>query len=117
LKKAGMTPEAIQVIQSHAYGTECGGYQDKVRTRFIEYALAAGETITGLVYACALVRPSKKLADVEVSSVVKAIKKKDFARNCNRDVIRECENLGLTIEEFCELALKAIQEIAGEVGI
>lgn len=116
LKKAGLTDEAIAAIVSHGYGA-CGGNNDKVRTRFIEHALAAAETATGLIYATALVYPSKKLADVKVSSLVKRMKAKDFARNCNRAVIHEAEKLGITLEEFFEIALKAMQGIAGEIGL
>ena len=116
LKKAGVTDEAIDIIVSHGYGV-CGGNEDKVRTKFLEHALAASETITGLIYATALVYPSKKLVDVKVKSIAKRMKAKDFARNCNRDVIKEAEKLGITMDEFYEIALKAMMEIAEEVGI
>jgi lysyl-tRNA synthetase class 2 len=116
LKKAGMTDEAIDIIVAHGYGA-CGGHEDKVRTKFLEHALAAAETITGLVYATALVYPSKKLADVKVKSIAKRMKAKDFARNCDRNVIKEAEKLGITMDEFYEIALKAMQKIAEEIGV
>jgi uncharacterized protein len=82
-----------------------------------DYALRCGETITGLIYAVALVRPSKKVADVKVKSIKKKFKDKSFAANCRREVISECEKLGLTLEEFMELSLAAFQPIAGEIGL
>ncbi|MBI5411554.1 hypothetical protein HZA43_00070 [Candidatus Peregrinibacteria bacterium] len=117
LKNAGMTEEAIQVVQSHGYGVPELAFGDKQRTRLVEYALAAGETITGLIYACALVRPEKKLAAVEASSVKKKFKEKNFAAKVNREIIRECEKMGLTVEEFIGIALEAMKGIAGEIGV
>ncbi len=82
-----------------------------------DYALRCGETITGLIYAATLVRPSKKVADVKVKSVKKKFKDKSFAANCRRDIIMECEELGLSLDEFIELALAGFKKIAAEIGL
>jgi len=117
LKNAGVSDELIEVIISHAYGTECGDYKDKERTTKFQHALAAGETVTGLIYAYGLMRPDKKLANAEVKSIKKKFKDKSFAAKVNRDVIRECEKLDLELGEFLEISLEAIKGIADEIGL
>ena len=61
--------------------------------------------------------PDKKLASVQASSVLKRMKKKDFARNVSREVIAECERLGIPLEEFARLSLAAMQGVAGDLGL
>ena len=79
--------------------------------------LEAGETITGLITATALVQPDKKLASVKPQSVVKRMKEKAFAASVSRENIRECEKIGIPLEEFVELSLKAMGEISDRLGL
>jgi len=88
----------------------------KRQTEF-QHALAAGETITGLIVATAMVHPDKKLANVKGKSIVKRMKEKAFAASVNRDNIRECEAIGIPLEEFVELSLTAMKEISGQLGL
>ncbi|MFQ5475264.1 MAG: HDIG domain-containing metalloprotein [Candidatus Nanoarchaeia archaeon] len=115
LKEAGFDEKFVKVVLSHGYGWDCAGLKDKKRTEKVEFALACSETITGLIHAYALMR--KGIADMEVKGLKKKMKDKKFAAGVNRDSIRECENLGLTLEEFLEISIKAIQSIADEVGL
>ncbi|MFA6215133.1 MAG: HDIG domain-containing metalloprotein [Patescibacteria group bacterium] len=118
LQKSGFDDDFIETIVSHGYGfAALGDLADKARESKIQHLLAAAETITGLIYATALVRPDKKLAAVEVSSVKKKMKDKSFAANVNREIIKECELAGIGLDDFIELSLKAVKEIAAEVGI
>ena len=118
LKDAGGSQFLINTIISHAYGSSaCGAYVDKKRSSKLEHLLAASETVTGLIVATALVRPDKKLAEVELSSLLKKYKNKAFAANCDRAIIAECEQGGIELEKFLEIALNAIKNIAGEIGI
>jgi len=119
LEDAGVSSEAIDIICSHAWGSECGGgnVANKKRTRNIEHALVAAETVTGLVYAAALMNPDKQLADLKVKSLKKKYKSKAFARNCNREFIAEIENTGLELNGFFDIAIKAMQEIRDELGL
>ena len=87
------------------------------RTSRLGIALAASETITGLIVATALVMPGKKLDEVKPSSVVKRMKKKDFARNVNRDIICECEQIGIPLAEFAELSVYAMRGISDELDL
>ncbi|KKQ80503.1 MAG: Hydrolase [Parcubacteria group bacterium GW2011_GWC2_38_7] len=116
LRAEGAEEELISVIVSHVGGFTTK-YPENKRSSKIEHALAAGETVTGLIYASALVNPEKKLEFVKVSSLRKKMKDKSFASKVNRDVIMECEQLGLTIDEFLEISLKSMQAISSEIGL
>ncbi|MFH1500988.1 MAG: HDIG domain-containing metalloprotein [archaeon] len=116
LKEAGFDEEFIETVLSHGYGFEIPGFEDKKRSNKTEYALACSETITGLIHAYALMRGSK-ISDMEVSGLKKKFKDKRFAAAVRRDIIRECEGLGLSLEEFFEVAINAIKEIKEEVGL
>ncbi len=107
-----LSPEAVDAIVMHnevATGKE--------RTAVFQHALAAGETITGLIMATALVYPDKKLASVKVKSITKRMKEKAFAASVKRENILECEQIGIPLTDFAEMALTAMQEISDELGL
>lgn len=112
LEEAGMDAESIEAIKLH--NEEATGLP---RTKEFHHALAAGETITGLIVATTLVYPDKKIASVKSKSVVKRMKAKAFAASVNRDTIRECELIGIPLPEFAELAVNAMREISDEIGL
>ncbi|MDP3098500.1 MAG: hydrolase, partial [Syntrophales bacterium] len=93
--------------------SDCG----VARSTEFQHALAAGETVTGLVVATALVYPDRKIANVKVKSITKRMKEKAFAASVNRETIRECEKIGLSLDEFVGIALAAMQGIAGRLGL
>ena len=64
-----------------------------------------------------LMRPDKKLVNAEVKSIKKKFKDKSFASKVDRNVIMECEKLGFDLNEFIEIALNAMKEIADEIGL
>jgi len=113
LADKGVDPEIIEAIRLHNEQAHPG---EKRSTQF-QHLLAAGETITGLIVATALVYPDKKLSSVKPKSVRKRIKEKAFAAGANRDIIRECEDGGIPLEEFCDLSLEAMQGIAEQLGL
>ena len=90
---------------------------DEIRCSIFHHALAAGETITGLITATTLVYPDKKLASVKVKSITKRMKEKAFAASVNRDTIRECEKIDIPINEFAEISLNAMRSISDELGL
>lgn len=112
LEKHGVKGEIIQAIKAHN-----GEHLGIVRSSELDFALACAETITGLVVATALVYPDKKLSSVKPGSILKRFKEKAFARSVDREIITECKNLGLTLERFVEISLKAMQGISGELGL
>jgi len=83
----------------------------------LDKALFCADPLTGLITAAALVRPDKRLASVEAKSVRKRFKEKSFAAGANREQIASCSELGLELDEFIELGLKAMQGIAAELGL
>ncbi len=113
LTERGVDPEIIEAIRLHNPQAHPG----EQRSTALHHALAAGETLTGLIVASALVNPARKLAAVKPKSVKKRYKEKAFARGANREIIAECEKLDLTVPEFCELGLVAMQEIAEDIGL
>ena len=112
LKEFSLDEEMIEAIRMH---------NDKAtgipRTTRFHHALAAGETITGLIYTTALVYPDKKLASVKYKSVRKRMKEKAFAARVNREHILECEKIGIPLDEFIQLSVDAMREIAEDIGL
>jgi putative nucleotidyltransferase with HDIG domain len=113
LREKGIDEEIIEAIRLHNPQAHPG----EERSNRFHHALAAGETITGLVMATALVYPDKKLSSVKPKSIGKRIKEKAFARGADRDIIRECEKAGIPLARFCGLSLAAMQEIAADLGL
>lgn len=112
LKGMGIDPEIADAILMHnemATG--------RPRTTVFQHALAAGETITGLIMATAMVYPDRRIASVKPSSVVKRMKEKAFAASVKRENILECELIGIPLSDFASLAVDAMKEIAGEIGL
>lgn len=114
LKEAGFDEKFIRIILSHGYGCDCAGLKERHRSEKVEHALACAETVTGLVYAYALMR--KGLGGMEVSGLKKKMKNMKFAATVNRDIIMECEKLGLTLDEFLDISIKAIRSISKTIG-
>ncbi|MDP2182631.1 MAG: HDIG domain-containing protein [Actinomycetota bacterium] len=83
----------------------------------MDRALYAADPTTGFIVAAALVRPDKSLANVEVRSLKKRWKEKAFARGASRDQMATCESIGLSRDDFLELALRAMQARATEIGL
>jgi predicted hydrolase (HD superfamily) len=81
----------------------------------MEKALIAADAVSGLLIACALVQPSKRIADVKVETVAKKFKDKDFARGANRVKMLFCEQIGIPKEKFFEVALNGLKETASQI--
>jgi predicted hydrolase (HD superfamily) len=89
----------------------------KERSTRFQHALAAGETITGLITATTLVYPDKKISSVKPNSVTKRMKQKAFAASVKRENILECEKIGIPLEEFVELSISAMKGISWDLGL
>lgn len=116
LRKEGFDDKFIEIVLSHGYGWDCADLKEKKRTEKVEFALAASETVTGLVHAYALMR-GKKISDMDASGLKKKFKDKRFAANCSRDIIKECELIGLSLDEFLGISIEAIKKIKDEIGL
>lgn len=113
LRKRGVDEEVIRAILSHAPHTGVS------RDTNLERSLFACDEITGLITTTTLVRPSKQIADVEVKSIKKKWKDKSFAAGVNREEVEAgARELGVDLwEEHVPIVLKAMQEIASDLGL
>lgn len=95
------------------------GHCDKEpRKTLIAKSVYACDELTGLIIACALVKPDKKLKSVSVESVLKKFKQKSFAAGANRDQIKTCEEeLNIPLKKFIPITLKAMQNNAEVLGL
>ena len=106
LRAAGVGEDMIHSICSHGYGL-CS---DVEPVHEMEKVLFAADELTGLIGAAALMRPSKSVMDMEVSSVRKKFKDKKFAAGCSRDVIAEgAQRLGWELTDLMARTLRAMQ--------
>lgn len=118
LKQAGASDFLIETIMSHGYFNEMiPQLKDRQRTTVIQHCLVAAETLTGLIIASALMMPDKKLASLSLESLKKKFKIKKFAEKCSRELILECEQAGIPLEEFLQIGLVSLQGISGELGL
>ena len=110
LEDAGLDGAVVHAVLAH---------NDKApRESALDKALWCVDPLTGLIVAAALIRPEKKLALIDAQFVLNRMKEKGFARGANREQIKACqEELGLSLEEFVEIGVKAMQEISGELGL
>ena len=108
----GYSERFIRAIMGHA--TYTGVPRDTAMAR----ALFATDELCGFLVACALVRPTKSLDDLEVSSVKKKLKDKAFARSVNRDDIRQgLEELGVDADEHIRFVIDALRPVQEQIGL
>ncbi|MBC7189040.1 HDIG domain-containing protein [Candidatus Aerophobetes bacterium] len=112
LKERGYAPEMIQAILAH------GDHTGAPRETLLAKTLYAVDELTGLIVAVALVRPSRKISDVTVSSVMKKWKDKAFAKGVNRENIEKgAKELGVDLKEHVGIVLEAMKKIADKLGL
>ncbi len=115
LQAAGETDEEIiQAILAHNYNHN----QSNPPKTPLEWSLYICDELTGLITACALILPEKKLASVTVESVLKKFPQKKFAAGVHREQIELCEEkLGIKLDEFVKIVLESMQKIAPDLGL
>jgi putative nucleotidyltransferase with HDIG domain len=112
LRERGVPEEIVRAILSHADHTGVARESD------MEKALFACDEITGLITAVALVRPSRSLSDLKVKSVKKKWKDKSFAAGANREEIaRGADEFGVDLWEHTQNVIKAMREVASDLGL
>ncbi len=108
----GYPDHFIRAIMGHA------AYTGVPRDTILARALFATDELCGFLVACALVRPSKSLDDMEVSSVKKKLKDKAFARTVNRDDIQQgVAELGIALDEHVRFVIDALRPVQKEIGL
>lgn len=112
LAQKGLSEELIMTIRSHVPD------QNIPRNTLMRKALFAVDELVGFIIAVALVKPSKKLADVTPSSIRKKMKDKAFARAVNRDdIIKGAQDLGIELETHFQHTINALSAVAQELNI
>lgn len=123
LTEYGFPEEFLYTIRSHAdFGDPTSAnpshHEPAPRVQLMDKVLYAVDELTGLVMAVAYVRPSKKLADVDLNSVKKKYKDKAFARGAKReDIERGAQELGVPLDEHIQNVLTALQEAHESLGV
>jgi putative nucleotidyltransferase with HDIG domain len=114
LKEKGYPDDYIHAVQSHGWGI----VSDVEPTEKMEKVLYATDELTGLIAAVALMRPSKSVLDLKLSSVKKKWKQKSFASGANREVIAKgAHMLGIELDELIEQTIKGMQSAAQTLGL
>jgi len=108
LKDYEIPAEMMHAINAHPGHIPC-------ETR-LDWALYCSDPATGLIVAGVLMHPSKKLTHVDAGYMLRRFKEKRFAAGADREAIAKCEMLGLSLEEFMDLALKGMRSISDELG-
>ena len=111
LREAGVGEDVIHAVVSHGYGITvgCGTTLDVEPEYEMEKVLFAADELTGLIWAAALMRPSKSTKDMELKSLKKKYKSKGFAAGCSREVIeRGAQQLGWDLEKLLTMTLQAM---------
>jgi putative nucleotidyltransferase with HDIG domain len=109
LREKGVAEHITRAVESHAGHVPRESSMDK--------ALYAVDPLTGLIVAAALMHPSKSLGQVTTEFVLNRFKEKRFAAGADRDQIKTCTDLGLELEEFVDIGLRAMQSISSELGL
>lgn len=113
LRSAGVPENVIHGVVSHGYGitVPCGVTLDVAPEHEMEKVLFAVDELTGLIWAAALMRPSKSTKDMELKSLKKKYKSKGFAAGCSREVIeRGAAQLGWDLDKLLTLTLEAMAQ-------
>ena len=113
LKEGGVGEDMIYSVCSHGYGICC----DIKPEHEMEKVLFAADELTGLIWAAALMRPSKSTKDMELKSLKKKYKSKGFAAGCSREVIeRGAEQLGWELDKLLTMTLEAMKATEDEIN-
>ncbi|MDI6711520.1 MAG: HDIG domain-containing protein [Thermoanaerobacterales bacterium] len=111
LEEAGLPDDIVYAVKVH------NDRHGLPRRSLMDKALFATDPLTGFIVAGALIRPEKKLAPVDVPFLTHRFKEKSFARGANRETMKACADIGLSLEDFIALGLEAMKGIAGEIGL
>lgn len=107
--KGKVDDEIVRAIRAHTGLIE--------RNTKLEKAIYCADPVSGFIVAAALVLPSKKLADLRVENLQNRFKEKHFAKGASRPQMESCNELGLSLEEFLQISLEAMQGISEELGL
>jgi uncharacterized protein len=111
LEKHQVSQAIIQAIKAHSH------LSGESRESIMAKTLYAVDPLSGLLIACALMTPDKKLASINTPFVLKRFKEKRFAAGANREQIKTCETWGMPLDQLIEISIGAMQKISDELGL
>lgn len=111
LKDLGFDEDIAYAVKVH------NDYHGLERKSLMDKALYAADPVTGLIVAGALINPAKKLDAIDRNFILNRFNEKSFARGANREQIKACSELGMSLEDFIDLSLDAMKGISGELGL
>lgn len=111
LEEEGFSPQIIDAAIAH--NKETG----KERKSLLEKAIYCTDPLTGLIVASVLISPSRKIKDLSADSVLKRFKEKSFARGAERDVISDCKEINISLQDFIQIGLFAMKKISNELEL
>ncbi|MGI6413222.1 MAG: HD domain-containing protein [Syntrophomonadaceae bacterium] len=111
LAKNNLDSEIVYAVKAH------NGFHGLKRESLLDKCLYAADPVSGFITAAALIRPDKKLENVELKSLKKRFKEKSFARGANREQMASCSEWGLDLDQLLSISLKGMKEISDQLGL
>ncbi|MCX7667648.1 MAG: HDIG domain-containing protein, partial [Atribacterota bacterium] len=111
LEEAGFSLRIVNAVRAH---NEMTGFKPRER---MEIALFAVDPVSGFIVACALVHKERKLEKLDLPFLLSRFKEKSFARGASREQIKTCVQLDLSLENFLDISLQAMQRVARDLGL
>ena len=109
----GLLPSAaVNAIQSHNYI-----HTEVLPTTILDKCLLASDAVSGLIIATALIIPSRKIAEIQLSTLIDKFNDKSFAKGCSRERIKLCSDCDISLNEFLQLSLDALCDISDKIGL
>ncbi|MFQ6038114.1 MAG: phosphohydrolase, partial [Candidatus Aminicenantales bacterium] len=109
LAEKGLGEEIIRAIKAHAGQVPC--------ENAMEWSIFSIDPLTGLIVAATLMHPTRKLNNVDLGFVKRRYKEKSFARGARREDIEQIQNIGMDLDTFISICLKAMQKIHEDLGL
>jgi putative nucleotidyltransferase with HDIG domain len=109
LKEYDLPEDMTNAILAHNQKAPIQSSMDK--------AIYCADPITGMIVTCALIHPDKNLDPIDPDFVIRRMGEKRFAASVNRDAIKSCDSLNLSLEEFIQISLDAMRSIRGDLGL
>ncbi len=109
LEENGFTEDMLYAVKSHS------GHAEPLSK--MDISLYSADPLSGLIVAACLMHPTKKLANIDVNFIMRRFNEKRFAAGADREQIRLCEKLGITLEEFIRISLEGMREVSDDIGL
>lgn len=109
LKENGFTEEMLYAVKSHS------GHSEPISK--MDLSLYSSDPLSGLIVAACLMHPTKKISNLDVNFIMRRFNEKRFAAGADREQIKMCERLGISLEEFIKISLEGMKEVSVDIGL